>query len=64
MLDEQELLATRVLNKKATWNEIQAFIDKNYVKRSELEEVIERLKYDVKKTNEIIKRLEKCVTSI
>ena len=51
MLDEQELLATRVLNRTATWNEIQAFIDKNYVKRSKLEKYanwhIEHLSEDI-----------------
>ena len=42
MLDEQELLATRVLNKKAKWDEIQAFIDKNYVGKFLIREKMEK----------------------
>ena len=42
MLDEQELLATRVLNGTAKWNEIQAFIDKNYVKKSSVRDILKK----------------------
>lgn len=45
MLDDQELLATRMLNGVATWEDVQKFIDKNYVKRSELKEAIKYHEY-------------------
>lgn len=57
MLDEQELLATRVLNKTAKWDDIQAFIDKNYVKRSELEKRDKIIK-EIAKSNIKIKGYE------
>lgn len=42
MLDEQELIATRILNKKATWKEVQEYINKNYVKKSSVKDILRR----------------------
>lgn len=39
-LDDEELLATRILNNKATFKEVMEYINKNHIKRKDLEEYL------------------------
>lgn len=52
-LDDDELIATRVNNKTASWKEVEEYIEKNYVKKDKIREKIKKLK-------EFQDRYEKC----
>lgn len=42
-LDDDELIATRVNNKAASWKEVEEYIEKYYVKKDKVKEKIEEL---------------------
>ena len=42
-LDEDELIATRVNNKVASWKEVEEYIEKYYVKKDKIKEIIKDL---------------------
>lgn len=39
-LDDDELIATRVNNKTASWKEVEEYIEKNYIKKDKIREKI------------------------
>lgn len=39
-LDDDELIATRVNNKTASWKEVEEYIEKNYVRKDKVKEKI------------------------
>ena len=43
-LDDDELIATRVNNKAASWNEVEEYIEKYYVKKDKIRKKIEEYK--------------------
>lgn len=42
-LDEDELIATRVNNKAASWKEVEEYIEKYYVRKDKIKEIIKDL---------------------
>ena len=50
-LDEDELIATRINNKAASWKEVEEYIEKYYVKKDKIKEKIEKYEEDYKRQN-------------
>lgn len=42
-LDDDEMIATRVNNKAASWKEVEEYIEKYYVKKDKIREIIKDL---------------------
>lgn len=42
-LDEHELIATRINNKAASWNEVEEYIEKYYLKKDKVRDLIKKL---------------------
>lgn len=47
-LDDDEMIATRINNKAASWKEVEEYIEKYYVKKDKIREKIEELEKDYK----------------
>ena len=51
-LDDDELIATRVNNKTASWKEVEEYIEKNYVRKDIIKARIEKLKVFAEKADD------------
>ena len=47
-LDDDELIATRINNKAASWKEVEEYIEKYYVRKDKIKEEIEELQQEIK----------------
>lgn len=59
-LDEDELIATRVNNKAASWNEVEEYIEKYYVKKDKIREKIKDLEEENKDLRHEIDLCNEC----
>ena len=43
-LDDDELIATRVNNKTASWKEVEEYIEKNYISKDKVRDLLEQFR--------------------
>lgn len=60
-LDEDELIATRVNNKTASWKEVEEYIEKYYVKKDKIKEKMKELEHQAEEVKNHYKGTYACL---